>query len=149
MRDIRPHRDFLNYDYMSTTWLINEADLVRLCLYSRTGKSPEIKEAVLNQIENFRGILDALNSFEIPDDLPDLFVYAIQEVETGRVKLGISRDPQQRLMQLQTGNSQKLKLIASRKAVNRFADERALHTEARAHHIHGEWFTHKAVGVLQ
>lgn len=146
---IPPRKDVIGLDTISTTWLINEADLIRVCLYLRVGKSAAIKDVILGQINDFRGVLDALNSFEVPDDLPDLFVYAIQEVETGRIKLGISRDPQQRLMQLQTGNSQKLKLIASRKAVNRFADERALHTEARAHHIHGEWFTHKAAGVLQ
>lgn len=149
MQDIAPKREFLNYDYMSTTLLVNEVDFMRLCLYGRTDKNTYIKNHILNQIVDFHEIFRALNSFEVPDDLPDLYVYAIKEVETGSVKLGISRDPLQRLIQLQTNNSQKLQLVASRKAVHRFADERALHKEAQTYHIHGEWFTEKAIGVIQ
>ena len=93
-------------------------------------------------------IIWALRDFEIPDDLPDMYVYAIRETETGRVKLGISRDPEARLRQLQTGNSQELELVAFRKAENRFDDERALHTDASDYRIRGEWFTADAVNLL-
>lgn len=95
-------------------------------------------------------LLTALEAFDIPDDLPpDLFIYAIREQDTGHIKLGISRDPSARLAQLQTGNSSKLQLVAVRPAVSRFADERAVHADAEAHRLRGEWFTASALSVLQ
>jgi hypothetical protein len=95
-------------------------------------------------------LLTALEAFDIPDDLPqDLFLYAIRECETGNIKLGISRDPRARLNQLQTGNSSRLELVAIRPAVNRFADERAVHADADAYRLRGEWFTAQALDILQ
>ena len=106
-------------------------------------------DSMLSQVSDYRKIIEALNGFEVPDDLPDMFVYAIREKDTGNVKLGISRDPQQRLRQLQTGNSSELELVAYRKAENRFADERAIHADADAYRLRGEWFSAGAVEVLQ
>lgn len=94
-------------------------------------------------------VAEALSDFEIPDDLPDMYVYAIRERESGNIKLGISRDPQKRMKQLQTGNSQELELVAVRKADNRFKDERQLHIENNASHIHGEWFMPEAVDAIK
>lgn len=95
-------------------------------------------------------LLEALEAFDIPDDLPsDMFVYAIKERDTGHLKLGISRDPRQRLKQLQTGNSSELELVAVRPALNRFADERALHADAEAYRLRGEWFSAGALEVMQ
>jgi len=95
-------------------------------------------------------LLSALEAFDIPDDLPpDMFVYAIRERETGRIKLGISRDPSSRVAQLQTGNSSKLELVAVRPAVNRFADERVIHADAASYRLRGEWFTASALEVLK
>ena len=85
-------------------------------------------------------IINALNSFDIPDDMPDMYVYAIREKETGRVKLGISKHPEERLKQLQAGNSQKLELVAYKKAENRFKDEKVAHSDNKDKHIRGEWF---------
>lgn len=85
-------------------------------------------------------IVKALQSFEMPDDLPDMYVYAIREIETGRVKLGISRDPQRRLTTLQTGNSRTLELVAYRKAENRFYEEVSVHRLNESIRIRGEWF---------
>ncbi|MBV5307905.1 BRO family protein, partial [Chromatium okenii] len=65
-------------------------------------------------------LIYALNNFEIPSDLPDMYVYAIREKNTGNIKLGISKDPESRLQQLQTANSGELELVAYRKAINRF-----------------------------
>ena len=39
-------------------------------------------------------------------------LYIIQSDVTGMIKIGRSKDPQKRLKQLQTGNPNKLKLIA-------------------------------------
>ena len=85
-------------------------------------------------------VLKALQDFEVPDDLPGLYVYAIRNTVTGNVKLGISRNPEARLKQLQTGNDCRLELVAMRPAAARFADEKALHN-ANAHaRLSGEWF---------
>ena len=85
-------------------------------------------------------VLKALQDFEVPDDLPGMYVYAIRNTVTGNVKLGISRNPEARLKQLQTGNDCRLELVAMRPAAARFADEKALHN-ANAHaRLSGEWF---------
>lgn len=94
-------------------------------------------------------ILSALDAFDVPGDLEGMFVYAIRNAVTGSVKLGISRDPAQRLKQLQTGNDCPLELIACRKADNGFADERAIHQENSQHHIRGEWFSSEVQEVLK
>lgn len=94
-------------------------------------------------------ILSALDAFDVPGDLEGMFVYAIRNAVTGSVKLGISRDPVQRVKQLQTGNDCPLELIACRKADNGFADERAIHQENSQHHIRGEWFSSEAQEVLK
>ena len=83
----------------------------------------------------------ALDDFEIPDDIEDMYVYAIRNTVTGNVKLGISRDPEERLKQLQTGNDCALELVATRRADNRFQDEARLHNEHADVHISGEWFS--------
>ena len=124
---------------MRECMFLTEQGVVSVLLHSR--KVPNsVKESIIQQISDARSILNALNDFEIPDDLPDMYIYAIQEAETKRVKIGISRDPQMRLKQLQTGNSQELVLIASRKAENRFKDESLLHRENRDLRVRGEWF---------
>lgn len=100
-------------------------------------------------IENIDAVLNGLQDFEVPDDLPDMYVYAIQEIDTGNIKFGISRDPLKRLSALQTGNSSQLELVACRKAENRFEDERALHADASEYRLRGEWFSMGALEVMQ
>ena|SRR5690554_2091875 len=103
------------------------------------GYSSKARMAIISRLEE-KAVIDAINEFEVPDDIPDMYVYAIRETETGRVKLGISRDPGYRLRQLQVGNSQKLELVAYRKATNRFGDEAAIHAENKDSRIRSEWF---------
>ena len=94
-------------------------------------------------------LLAALESFDVPANMHGMYVYAIRNALTGSVKLGISRDPVQRVKQLQTGNDCPLELIAYRKADNGFADERAIHQENSQHHIRGEWFSGEVQEVLK
>lgn len=107
-----------------------------------------ITDKLLQQRQERDLILDALYNFEVPADLPEMYIYAIREQRTGNIKLGISRDPQQRLLQLQTGNSSELELVAYRKASNRFFDERRLHQQAQDRHVRGEWFLPAAADLL-
>ncbi|MBV5309658.1 GIY-YIG nuclease family protein [Chromatium okenii] len=104
---------------------------------------------VMLSIDDAFSILRALNEFEIPDDFPDAYVYAIRETNTGNIKLGISRNPESRLRQLQVANSGELELVAYRKAINRFQDEKNLHQLAADYRIHGEWFTAQALQFIE
>ena len=104
---------------------------------------------LLETIENLDYLLKALQDFEVPDDLHDMYVYAIREKDTGHIKLGISKNPRARLTQLQTGNSSELELVAYRRAENRFRDEQAIHADADAYRLRGEWFTSGAEEFLQ
>lgn len=99
---------------------------------------------IVKAIDDLAIIQEALNNFEVPDDIPDMYVYAIKNTDTGNIKLGISKNPEQRLKQLQTGCDGKLELVAYRKADNGYRDELQLHTENEQHAIHGEWFTSDA-----
>ena len=126
------------------TTVISESGLYRLILSSRKLSTGKAKTALLSQIQDSKAILQALTDFEVPEDLPDLYVYAIRETETRRIKLGISRNPEARLKQLQTANSQRLELIGYRAATNRYADEKALHSANAELHIAGEWFSEGA-----
>lgn len=93
-------------------------------------------------------LIKALESFEIPDDFPDMYVYAIREVSTGNVKIGISKNPTERLKQLQIGNSSHLELAAYMKADNRYKDETAAHKAICDINIRSEWFDAVAVERL-
>jgi hypothetical protein len=91
----------------------------------------------------------ALDAFDVPKECEGMYVYAIRNVTTGNIKLGISRDPEQRIKQLQTGNDCRLELVAFRKAENRFQDETRLHHAHSTAHIRGEWFTGEASAAIQ
>lgn len=122
-----------------------EQAVLAVSLMKNTEKNIALKAKICASIANLSQIIESINEFEVPDDLPDMYVYAIRESETGRVKIGISRDPKKRLSQLQTGNSQKLELVAYKRAENRFDDERAEQLANASCHIRGEWFSESAV----
>jgi hypothetical protein len=128
---------------------VNESGLYALILGSTKPKTKGLKDKLLSQISGLRVILESLKTFEVPDDIPDMYVYAIRNTVTGNVKLGISRNPETRVKQLQTGNDCKLELVAYQKAYNRFADERALHIANQSKHITGEWFSGEVVEAIQ
>ena len=106
-------------------------------------KISEVVEKLSSTETALTDILSALNSFDVPSDLVDMYIYAIREIDTGRLKLGISRNPSERLKQLQTGNSSKLELVAYKKA-DGFQDEQLAHSQNKDYWVRGEWFTEKA-----
>jgi len=70
---------------------------------------------------------------------PSGYIYLIrEESDRRRYKIGYSRDPMGRLKSLQTGNSDRLKLVAMWEGTQ--ADERALHERYRNQRLEGEWF---------
>ncbi len=103
------------------------------------------RDQILNLLLEKAGETDelwrAVMDFEIPESVPDtMYVYAIKNQLTGNIKLGISKDPEARLKQLQVGNDGRLKLVACKVAHNRFADEKLAHRNNRDIFVLGEWF---------
>lgn len=70
------------------------------------------------------------------------YVYCIRAA-TGHVKVGISRNPDARLRQLQTGHPEALTMVWSEPVATKRAGsvERAIHQALSEKHLRGEWFT--------
>lgn len=73
-------------------------------------------------------------------------LYIIQSSMTGMIKIGRSKNPEKRLKQLQTGNPNKLKLIAEFK--NQGWKEKIIHEKLRLFRLKGEWFSYECVGSI-
>ena len=68
------------------------------------------------------------------------YIYLIQSQEEGYYKIGVSKHPNKRIKELQTGNSSKLKLIESYKSDFAHQIERALQRRFSYMRKEGEWF---------
>ena len=68
------------------------------------------------------------------------YIYLIQSIEEGYYKIGVSKNPNKRIVQLQTGNSSPLVLIDTYQTEHADKIERAL--QRRYSHLKkkGEWF---------
>ena len=68
------------------------------------------------------------------------YIYLIKSLEDSCYKIGISKHPNKRLSQLQTGNSAELKLVEvySTELANQI--EGTLHRKYSHYHKNGEWF---------
>jgi len=66
-------------------------------------------------------------------------VYFIQAGENGPVKIGVAKNPAERLAQLQTVSPDVLRLLGTIQGVGRYG-ERTLHERFRYARVHGEWF---------
>jgi phage anti-repressor protein len=102
-----------------------------------------LKNSIITAEELFDIIMDVDNPTS-----EEMFVYAIQEFESGKLKIGISANPNTRLKQLQVGNPNKLRIVAIRKAPNRFHTEKQFHKNAEKYHIRGEWFNPEAITTI-
>jgi len=68
------------------------------------------------------------------------YIYLIQSLEEGYYKIGVSKNPQRRIKELQTGNSSPLKLIETYQS--EYADKIERTLQRRYSHLNkeGEWF---------
>ena len=134
--------------YINTIEYSISIDMAKaLCVAEANEKGKQIlKEIASKSIVTLQEMMDFAKNIDI--DEPDMFVYAMMEEDTGNIKIGISKDPERRLKQLQTGNSSRLILVATHKAENRFNDERSLHHKNENYNIHGEWFSNEAKNTL-
>lgn len=72
---------------------------------------------------------------------PSKFVYFIEDQARNAVKIGRARDCDQRLSELQCGNSSPLKLIAFYECNDAVNFEYSLHEKFHRHRITREWFS--------
>lgn len=72
---------------------------------------------------------------------PSSFVYFVQ-AETGKVKIGYSQDPIDRLTSMRIGSPVKIWLVGAFEVRQHsvHALEKVLHRAFRAYHSHGEWY---------
>ena len=118
---------------------INERGVLNLLIKSQRTPAKLLDE-IISRVKGAKEIIAALEDFEIPENLPTMYVYAIRNSHTGRIKLGISENPERRLKELQIGNDCELELLAYREAANRFKDEKAIHNKYQHLRVRGEWF---------
>lgn len=79
--------------------------------------------------------------FDLEWDYPSCFVYLISDGEY--IKIGVAKNVEARLKDLQVANAKELQLICSFPLKNEkeaFKLEKFLHSEYEAYHIRGEWF---------
>jgi predicted GIY-YIG superfamily endonuclease len=69
-----------------------------------------------------------------------VYVYLIKSTETGYYKIGYSRNPTQRLKQLQTGCPDELQIIETFRSNHARKIEGALHNSYNYACKHNEWF---------
>lgn len=68
------------------------------------------------------------------------FVYVIEEVETGRIKIGRSKNPESRMRQLKTGNPNTLRIAMKKERAYSAKFETWLHQQFSKNRTGGEWF---------
>ena len=120
-----------------------------MTVFSRLSKTGSIKlfKSSIKSIEDFKSIVIAVNLFDAPD-LPDRYVYAAQDCN-GRIKIGISKDPEQRVKQLNVGHPDNLKLVYMAKAIdNTYLSEKEAHEKCKDYHLRSEWFSEPALELL-
>ena len=66
------------------------------------------------------------------------YVYVVEAVGTGLVKIGVSDNPEKRLHSLQTSNPTDLRLLGY--CMGSYAIEQALHLVLDEYRVRGEWF---------
>ena len=137
-------------------FLLNKAHCLLLFSLMRVLSKEDIVSSVLlnliksfeNAEMNFNNILLAMNDFDT-DDIPVRFIYAAKD-EQGRLKIGISNDPERRVVELNIGNACQLELVYVKETSSpRYQDETAIHNEASPYHIRSEWYDGQAMGLLQ
>lgn len=103
-------------------------------------RNQDIKSFALNHFEAMT-VLELLDAFDAHDLSPDLFVYVAKERATGNFKIGISKDPQERVKQINACNSSGVDLVkVYRNKGDGYLSETMAHGILSDHRLHGEWF---------
>jgi hypothetical protein len=119
---------------------VNEKGMYHLIFSSRKNHSI-VNELIKNMRLEISTVLDILNEFDAKDLPEDRFVYVARESISGRYKIGISKNPERRIKELNIGNPEELELVAVYKA-----NKPGYQSEINAHKCNGlirirsEWF---------
>jgi hypothetical protein len=70
-------------------------------------------------------------------------IYFIQNTVTGNVKIGKSINPEQRLVNMQSGSDCPLRLLFSIPVHDMATEEKLLHEKFAAYRLNGEWFRYE------
>lgn len=77
----------------------------------------------------------------------ETFVYFVQGVNGGPIKIGTSHSPQRRLMAMNTGSPEPLDLLVACRAP--VGAEGRLHRIFAVGRLHGEWFSEDTPGLAE
>ena len=108
----------------------------------------QIVDKMIKSSELIENLLEALSNMDLEDVPPDRFIYAAQD-SRGRLKIGISKHPEQRIQQLNIGHPDLLKLVYVRPAhLPGYGSEIEAHNLAWQYKIRSEWFKPEALELL-
>jgi len=129
-------------------YLLNHNQLLLLMSFQR---SSEVMNSVKSRIIKTTGIAKAvelLDSFDF-GEMDVKYVYAIIAA-SGKVKIGISNDPERRLKEIQTVNPETVKLFITKKAEGQgYESEVQLHCLAKDYRLHNEWLSEEAIKIIE
>ena len=115
-----------------------------LKLIAHMSGQPELKDKMVNAFESgsvVDTLLQLIASLDVADLPADRFVYVARERESGRYKIGISKDPIARVVQLNIGNPEELDLVHYYKATESgYQSETLAHALYAEYRIRSEWF---------
>ena len=127
--------------------LNNDQVLFLLSLIRGIGNIVKFKAHAI-KASNIISILKALKDFDFGES-NQKYVYCAQD-ESGNIKIGISNNPEERVKQLNIGNSQKLTLIFIKEANKpNYEEETIIHKHCEKYNIRSEWFTNEDIKVLE
>ena len=142
-------RNFIKSHYISLQnkklpcYEITRDGAILLCMGFNGEIASKGKRKLLNAInsKDSSDIMAAISNMDIDIDDKDLFVYVAQESISKRYKIGISKNPEERVKALNVGNPETLSIIHKYKAANdKFKDEVIAHEFYKGQRLVGEWF---------
>lgn len=101
-------------------------------------ENPSARRMLSESIKDHMEVLKAYQCMDVTELEPDKYVYVIKNLATGAYKVGISKNPEQRLKSLQAGSDGELNLIGYKQGT--FQDEASIHKRLADKNIRSEWF---------
>lgn len=132
----------------SVEYLLNYNQVLLLfSLIRSTDKTLDFQECLIKQ-SNIAKAIELLRNMDI-DDIPVRYVYAMQD-DCGRVKIGISNNPNRRVKEIQAANGGKIDLIMVKQTKSKgYLEETKLHALCNDCLIHSEWFSQEAIQLIE
>lgn len=123
-------------------FLLNETQLISLLTrFSKSSSRSKIINLFKISQEKVIKLINAINEFDFEEDLPERFLYAASD-QLGNIKIGISKNPEERVKQLNCGNAQELSLLFIKKATKqKYLEETEIHNKLSDLKIRSEWFS--------